>query len=111
MKRTCDNCNRPLLETDTICWHCGHKQPLPVKREAPPEHFNKERAEEDELTTEIEPVAFAVNPDLWWIDRRCRSRPALGHPLLGSKPGAFSKNRFVCGRVDYTQRPRQVVYN
>lgn len=20
----CDNCDRPLLATDTVCWHCGH---------------------------------------------------------------------------------------
>lgn len=25
MTRTCDNCRRPVLDTDTACWHCGWK--------------------------------------------------------------------------------------
>ena len=25
MTRTCDNCRRPVLATDTVCWHCGWK--------------------------------------------------------------------------------------
>ncbi len=25
MTRNCDNCFRPVLDTDTVCWHCGRK--------------------------------------------------------------------------------------
>lgn len=27
MKYQCENCGQPALETDTICWHCGHSLP------------------------------------------------------------------------------------
>lgn len=45
MNRTCENCNRPLLDTDTICWHCGQQQTLLVKAESPSEQQEQKPAE------------------------------------------------------------------
>lgn len=33
MRRSCENCGQPALDTDTICWHCG--QALTPKEVAP----------------------------------------------------------------------------
>lgn len=27
MKQYCDNCNKPVLKSDPVCWHCGHTLP------------------------------------------------------------------------------------
>lgn len=27
MSDACPNCGKPVLPTDTVCWHCGHPQP------------------------------------------------------------------------------------
>lgn len=49
MTRTCDNCRRPVLETDTVCWHCGWKlSPAgPVKEKTAA--ANEEEGQESEL--------------------------------------------------------------
>ncbi len=57
MNRTCENCSRPLLDTDTICWHCGQQQTLPVKAESPSEQEEHEPAEKEKHELEIETVS------------------------------------------------------
>jgi hypothetical protein len=27
LTESCPNCNKPVLETDTVCWHCGYQLP------------------------------------------------------------------------------------
>ncbi|UCC52302.1 MAG: hypothetical protein JSV68_24905 [Anaerolineaceae bacterium] len=34
MARTCDNCSRPVFDTDTVCWHCGWKLSSPEESAA-----------------------------------------------------------------------------
>lgn len=39
MSETCPNCAKPVLATDTTCWHCGHvlpKRPKPKAAASPP---------------------------------------------------------------------------
>lgn len=38
MTETCENCGRPVLPTDSVCWHCGYtlpKRKAPVKQSKP----------------------------------------------------------------------------
>ena len=36
MAETCPNCGKPVLATDTLCWHCGYQLPKrPAARPAP----------------------------------------------------------------------------
>jgi len=60
MKRTCENCSRPLLDTDTVCWHCGQKQPLPAQPESPPDQIGKDLAIEEDPDPEPDPVPPAL---------------------------------------------------
>ena len=60
MKRTCENCNRPLFDTDTICWHCGQQQSLPVQPESTSEQPISDNTLEDDPEPETEPVASAL---------------------------------------------------
>ena len=60
MKRTCENCSRPLFDTDTICWHCGQKQSLPAQSESTPEQPSSITTVEDDTEPEPEPVASAL---------------------------------------------------
>ena len=60
MKRTCENCSRPLFDTDTICWHCGQKQSLPVQPESTSEQPSIDSTIEDGPEPEPEPVATAL---------------------------------------------------
>jgi hypothetical protein len=59
MIRTCENCSRPLFDTDTICWHCGQKQSLPSQLEstAEQEQPSSDSTIEDDPEPEPEPVA------------------------------------------------------
>jgi len=60
MKRTCENCSRPLFDTDTICWHCGQKQSLPAQPEFTSEQPGSNSTIEDDPEPEPEPVATAL---------------------------------------------------
>ena len=54
MTRTCDNCRRPVLDTDSVCWHCGWKlTPRPVEKE-------KTTAIETEQESELEPTSLPL---------------------------------------------------
>ena len=54
MTRTCDNCRRPVLDTDSVCWHCGWKlTPSQVKKE---ERTNIEEKQE----SNIEPTSLSL---------------------------------------------------
>lgn len=59
MKRTCENCSRPLFDTDTICWHCGQKQSLPAQPESTSELPGSHSTVEEDPEPESEPVATA----------------------------------------------------
>jgi hypothetical protein len=60
MKRTCENCSRPLFDTDTICWHCGQKQSLPIQPETTLEQPPNNTTLENDPEREPEPVATAL---------------------------------------------------
>ena len=60
MKRTCENCSRPLFDTDTICWHCGQKQTLPAQPESTSEQPRSNSTIENVPEQEPEPVATAL---------------------------------------------------
>ncbi len=60
MKRTCENCSRPLFDTDTICWHCGQKQSLPAQTESTSEQPGSDSPVEEDPEPEPEPVATAL---------------------------------------------------
>jgi len=57
MKRTCENCSKPIFDTDTVCWHCGHKQSLTTKPSPAFEQPKTNSVIEDEIDTEPEPIA------------------------------------------------------
>lgn len=44
--RTCDNCGRPVLESDVICWHCGYELQPPPADAAPAAEASEDDAEE-----------------------------------------------------------------
>lgn len=50
MTRTCDNCRRPVLDTDIVCWHCGWK----LTPTAPPPKKLKAQAAEEEQEQALE---------------------------------------------------------
>lgn len=56
MAETCPNCGKPVLPTDTLCWHCGFQLPKrPAARPAPAQPVAAgfpERAAEGETTAE-----------------------------------------------------------
>ena len=60
MKRTCENCSRPLFDTDAICWHCGKKQSLPTQPESSSEQPSSDSTIEGDPEPEPEPVATAL---------------------------------------------------
>ena len=60
MKRTCENCNRPLFDTDTICWHCGQQQSTPAQPEPTPEQPSSNNALDDDPEPETEPVSSTL---------------------------------------------------
>jgi len=60
MKRTCENCSRPLFDTDTICWHCGQKQSQPFQPESSSDQPIIDSTAEDDLEPEPEPASSAL---------------------------------------------------
>ena len=59
MARTCDNCSRPVFDTDTVCWHCGWKLPVPEQFEPETSPAAKNLPEEDP-SAESEPIAWPI---------------------------------------------------
>jgi hypothetical protein len=56
--RTCDNCRRPVLDTDTVCWHCGWK--LSPAAPSPKELEPQAVEEEQESTLEATPLTLII---------------------------------------------------
>lgn len=56
MTRTCDNCRRPVLETDTVCWHCGWK----LSPTAPAKEKIAAANEEEGQESELEPTPLPL---------------------------------------------------
>jgi hypothetical protein len=59
MARTCDNCRRPVFDTDTVCWHCGWKLPIPAQSEPETSSAAQNLAEADSSSAS-DPVAWPV---------------------------------------------------
>lgn len=57
MKYRCPNCNSPLFETDTVCWHCGQPQTLAIEQEISPEQAAPEEDKLEEVEAELDPFA------------------------------------------------------
>lgn len=91
MSDTCDVCGKPVLATDTACWHCGNPLPRRERRAAPPATPGKM---DTQPTAPAEPydfraiavyglVTLAVILGLWLTIH------ALGrHPILVRSAGA-----------------------
>lgn len=65
MSESCPNCGKPVLPSDTVCWHCGYTLPKRPKSAPPPKSGQPtERRVELHLpararpTTEAPPVAY-----------------------------------------------------
>ncbi len=56
MKRTCQFCQSPLFETDTVCWHCGRQQTSSSQATQPAIPPNTETVPEGDPEQELEPV-------------------------------------------------------
>ena len=59
MARTCDNCSRPVFDTDTVCWHCGWKLTVPAQFE-PETALAAENHAETDPSAEPESVEWPI---------------------------------------------------
>lgn len=57
MKRSCQYCQSPLFETDTVCWHCGRRQPATASQSTTVQPQKPiETSPEEDQEEELEPV-------------------------------------------------------
>ncbi len=57
MQRTCPNCNSPLFETDTVCWHCGQQRSAPIQQT---EEISTVSTSDEDSEPQLEPISPAL---------------------------------------------------
>lgn len=84
MNLTCDNCGRPVLETDTVCWHCGRQLPeRPRPRASRPAFPGKQASQPATTAYDLRAIAvygaltLAVIIGLLWVMSSLGRRPLL----------------------------------
>ena len=89
MTEACPNCGKPLLPTDTVCWHCGHTLPkrkgkLPEALNLPPPKARaRNGAETGPLEYDLRALAIyglltlAIVLALWLVMNALGRRPVL----------------------------------
>ncbi len=59
MSRICDNCHRPVLDSDTVCWHCGWKL-SPIIPEPGEEEAASDKEEAQAETLQSTPIPLTI---------------------------------------------------
>ncbi len=94
MSNSCPNCDKPILESDTVCWHCGFVLPKRPKPRATAEPANRVASlhlpARERQPAESVPVAYdfralaiyglltlAVILSLWMVMRSLSRQPIL----------------------------------
>lgn len=84
MTESCPNCGKPVLETDTVCWHCGYQLPRRPKPHKPTAGAaGRPRAVTDSPDVDFRALAIyglltlAVILGLWLVMRSLSRYPIL----------------------------------
>ncbi len=83
MSATCPNCGKPVLPTDTTCWHCGYALPKRPKTAPPARAARQAPAEVAAADYDLRALAvyglltLAIILSLWLVMRALGRQPTL----------------------------------